>query len=74
MKLRELINRLEQLSHKGENDNLEVFLKPEEEWQIYPQIESVRIIEESDYNFDEANCGPDKWVVLETAEDMYKIK
>lgn len=71
MKLGELIKRLQELSDNGHNDYMEVVLKTDEIWQFYPPIKSAWINQDPDYNFDEANCGPEEWVELhiETFED-----
>ena len=63
MTLRETINRLEKLSKNGLNDNLPVVINDGKSC-FYPEITSAYINQESDYNFDEANCGPDQWVEL----------
>lgn len=70
MKLRELINRLEQLSHNGANDDLDVVLKTEEDWQLFPPIKSAWLNQNPDFNFDEENCGPETWVELEIDTDL----
>lgn len=64
MNLRELINRLEQLSHNGHNDYMRVCFRCGNDWQLYPEVVSAWISQEPDYNFDEANCGPYEWVEL----------
>lgn len=64
MKLRELINRLEQLSHDGANDDLNVVVKTGNDWEEYPQVTSAYIAQDPDYNSDEANCGPVEWVQI----------
>lgn len=45
---------------------MEVIVKTEDNLQFYPGIKSVLINEDPDYNFDEANDGPYKWIELET--------
>ena len=64
MNLRELINRLEQLSDNGRNDYMPVRFKCGNDWQVYPEVVSAWISQDPTYNFDEANCGPDEWVEL----------
>ena len=68
MKLRELINRLELLSHEGAFDDLEVVLKKGNEWEYYPRITSAWLNRDPDYNFDESNQGPEEWIELETED------
>ena len=69
MNLRKLINGLEQLSCGGANDNLEVVFRLGPDWQTYPEITSAKIAQDPDYNFDEANCGPEKWVELDIDDE-----
>lgn len=64
MTLRELINRLEELSCNGVNDNLDVFVRQGQCRLDYPEVVSAFICQDPDYNFDEANCGPDEYIEL----------
>lgn len=67
--LRKFINRLEQLSHNGENDDLPVGLIVNKDEHY--AITNAWIMQDPNYNFDTANCGPDKWVDLSFEETYF---
>ena len=47
---------------------MEVVLKTEDEYEFYPSIKSAWINRDPYYNFDEAVCGPEEWIELETED------
>lgn len=73
MNLRTFINRLEELSHNGENDNLEVVFRTGTFWGFYPEITTAHISQDPNYDFDESNCGPDRWVELNISDEDRNI-
>ena len=70
MKLRDLINRLEYLSHNGQNDNFDVCIRNAEDVDSPFSIGYAYIVQDPHYNFDEANEGPYKWIQIETFENL----
>lgn len=67
--LRKFINRLEQLSHNGENDNLPVGLIVNEDEHY--AITNAWIAQDPNYDFDTANCGTDQWIDLGFEETYF---
>ena len=59
--LGQLTERLKVLSQDGKNDWMYVSFKHDD---VEFPIANVFICQDPDYNFDEANCGPDEWVEL----------
>lgn len=57
--LGQLIERLKTLSHDGKNDWMPVQFNFDDE--VY-SITNAWIMQDPDFNFDEANCGPDEWI------------
>ena len=62
LNLAQFIARLQALSHDGKNDWMPVsFTIDDEEHPIV----NAYIKQDPDFNFDEANCGPDEWIDLD---------
>lgn len=59
--LGQLIERLKTLSHDGQNDWMRVIFNFEDEDY---HITNAWIVQDPDYNFDEANCDPMQWIEL----------
>ena len=70
MKLRDLINRLEYLSHNGQNDNFDVCIRNAEDVDFPFSIECAYIVQDPHYNFDEAKEGPYKWIQIDTYQKL----
>lgn len=59
LNLGQFIARLQALSHDGKNNWMPVSLSIDGE--EYP-IVNAYIMQDPNYNFDEANCGSDEWI------------
>lgn len=70
MNLREFINRLERLSDNGRNDHLEIGVNNTEDVCLPFAVSGVRIMQDPDYDFDTANCGPDEWIEITTFNNL----
>ena len=70
MKLRQLINRLEKLSHNGDRDHLEVCIRNAEDIDFPFTIKCAYIMQDPSYNFDTSNDGPYNWVQLEADQNL----
>ena len=66
MNLRELINKLENLSKSGINDNLPVVFELGNTWEDYPEITSVYLNIDPDFNFEE-------WIELKISREDKKF-
>ena len=60
--LGQFIARLQALSHDGKNDWMPVSFNIDDE--EHP-IVNAYIKQDPDFNFEEANCGPDEWIDLD---------
>ena len=64
LSLTELIERLQNLSKKlGEHNSKMTNVRFHVDDEEYT-ITNAWIVQDPDYNFDEANCGPDEWIEL----------
>lgn len=62
LNLGQFIARLQALSRDGKNDWMPVSFSIDDE--EHP-IVNAYIKQDPDFNFDEANCGPDEWIDID---------
>ncbi len=70
MKLRELINRLEKLSHNGDRDHLEVCIRNAEDIDFPFTIKFAYIVQDPNYNIETLNACTYNWVQIEAVQNL----